>query len=221
MIATRKILERKYDEFNERYFDNELPYDMILYPNHELKSFGEFNEIYFQEEEDILYPIIYINEQFVYTEDELNILLLHEMVHAYLVPRGIELEDPHGKAFQELAHKIEEKSGYEDIITGVKFVKYRNKTFYIIIINQNESDIRHIATFTDKNIFKWYVDFFNNRKEDCSIKVDSFEIYKSQYNCFDSFEITDKIVNLSCDKLENKRFEEELLPLLTKITRIK
>lgn len=220
MIVTRRMLEKKYDEFNERYFDDELPDDMSVCPNPELGAFGEYTELYFQEYDET-YPVIFINEQFNYAEDDINILLLHEMVHAYIALKDIKIEDSHGKAFQELAHKIEEKSGYEDIITGVKFVKYRNKTFYIIIINQNESDIRHIATFTDKNIFKWYVDFFKNRKEDCSIKVDSFEIYKSQYNCFDSFEITDKIVNLSCDKLENKRFEEELLPLLTKITRIK
>lgn len=220
MIATRKILERKYDEFNEMYFDDELPYDMILYPKSDLEQMGTFDELKF-EWDDKLYPIIFINDQFNYTEDELNMLLLHEMVHAYLVPRGIELEEAHGEAFQELAHKIEKKSGYENIINGINFVNYRNKTFYIIVINENGNKDKHIATFTNKNIFKWYVDFFNNYKETCSINVDSFELYLSKCSCFDNFEITDEIINLGCITLDIEKYTNDILPHLTKITRIK
>lgn len=215
MELTNELLENKYDEFNDLYFGSELPEDLPVFPISEMYSYGRYDEMPNEENPEITYPFIAINDKFDYSEDELNIILLHEMIHCYLVMRKIELDEPHGKAFVEMAHKIEEMSGYEDIVHGVKFLKHKDKTYYILVLDLEGNDKqKFIGVFLEREIFYYYVEFFINYKDECSMNVDSFKIYTSTSNIFDSFDVNHKIVNLETSPIDNEKFYQDILPNL-------
>ena len=176
-----------------------------------MKSYGNFNELMHKESHETM-PIIYINSNYNYSEDELNILMLHEMTHAILVLNGRTLEgDAHGEDFIQKAHEIEKLSGYPNIINEVKFLNYLNKVFYILAIESSDyKDKVILGVFDSKKIFKWYVDYFTDEIEYGSPNIKNINKFYSKNSIFDSFDITNKKVDLKGNLIDIEEFNKNI-----------
>lgn len=89
-------------------------------------------------------------------------IILHELVHYKLLLDGVQSkEEIHDENFQTLAEKIEQITGVEGVKYGKsyvhEFLKYRNKTFFPLIIeNENGKFITRIDR-NNKNYWKKYL----------------------------------------------------------------
>lgn len=211
MIVTEKILKRKYKEFNELYFNNELSKDMIFHLDKNLDALGRWNEL---ELDGIVKPIIYINSKYIYTDDQISVLLLHEMIHAYLVPNGICTDDDevHGEEFHKKEKEIEEKSGLSltNKINNLD-LNIIGKRFYLLILADNEENL-YLNCFDKEKIFKWYVKYFKDNPNHDNKRI--YKLFTSQKGIFGNFEICNEIGELNATQFSKEEFEKEIMPYI-------
>lgn len=210
MIVTRKILEKKFKLFNEQYFNNELPKETILWNKLKGESYGQFNELTHESVENNV-PIIYVNDKYLHTEETLDVVLLHEMVHESLVLKGLTLGDgeEHGELFSQKCNEIEEKSGYENIMRGVKFLDYVKTIYYIIVIEFHDKDELFVVLFDKEKLFKYYINYFNIEKN--TMNIANFNTYTSKSNLFSKFPITNEKGEVSAQPVGKDEFNNEII----------
>lgn len=81
-IPTDKQLEKLFDEYNQQYFDGQLPKALVL-TTYDKSFVGYYNGIEFDEDDNLLPPFIEISSFYLFTEATLRDTLLHEMLHLY------------------------------------------------------------------------------------------------------------------------------------------
>lgn len=97
-------LRSAFHVYNMDYFDSCLddPQFKII---HSKNTLGKFS-YYVNYDGGIEDPIIEISDAYLYTENQLRDVLVHEMVHYYLAYTGQDLRVTHGRAFKNLAAKL-------------------------------------------------------------------------------------------------------------------
>lgn len=171
MKPTEKFLREKYEYYNNKHF--QLP-NIDFIGTAKIDSIGKFLHYNGQ------YGIV-LSEDFDYSEDEINILLLHEMCHFYLYfhkiiyDKNYDEKGAHGEDFIKLATKIGDIEGYNILNEELKFLNFlpaKHKPFYIVALipKDNNSDV-HIGVLS-KKAFAWYKGYLK----------DNFEYLNSFYN---------------------------------------
>ena len=110
MEVTIELLEQKFSEYNELYFDGKLQT-----PNFELhksfKVYGTFKCGLHAPGTQFRNPVISISKYYDYTEEQLRDILCHEMLHEKLERSRKEDEDVHGERFLKEAERLNETYG--------------------------------------------------------------------------------------------------------------
>ena len=118
MRLTPKMLKRRFDDFNAKYFNNELvePKFVItgsrwtagMFNSDVMVSTDDDGTRYASELRDIK---IRLSKYLIKTPQILDNILLHEMIHYYGYLMNKDIEGSHGKFFKAMARKIN-KNGY-------------------------------------------------------------------------------------------------------------
>lgn len=121
ITPTKEGLERRYKEYNEKYFEGVLsPCRMSL--SQSKSGYGLYINGTAKSK-----PIIYICKYAWWTEETLEMVIVHEMVHHYvesiIKPKYFTL--PHGCTFNRVCRKIKRKHGID-----VRMFKIKNPYFY-------------------------------------------------------------------------------------------
>ena len=119
MRLTPKMLKRRFDKFNERYFGGELVEHKFVKTGSRWTA-GMFNcDVFVITEEDgeryafLLNNIkIRLSKHLIKNSRILDNILLHEMIHYYGYLMNEDIEGSHGKFFNKMARKIN-KDGYK------------------------------------------------------------------------------------------------------------
>lgn len=110
MEITIGILVRKFREYNQLYFNNELPQPRFGL----LKSYrtcGYFSCKKIIGKRRLQGQRLDISVYYDWDENELKSVIVHEMIHYYLAYKHIDNEVTHGEAFHEMAKHYNEKYG--------------------------------------------------------------------------------------------------------------
>ena len=119
MRLTPKMLKRRFDDFNAKYFNNELvePKFVItgsrwtagMFNSDVMVNTDEDGTRYATELRDIK---IRLSKYLIKTPQILDNILLHEMIHYYGYLMNKDIEGSHGRFFKNMARKIN-KHGYK------------------------------------------------------------------------------------------------------------
>lgn len=120
MEITKKILKEKFHYFNEKYFDNKIR-DCNFRIENTKDRLGQFID------QNVITPILCIsktdfyNNEVGWDEDRLDVVILHEMIHALIYSRHGETPSMgcHGIEFRLINTKIFLKHGIWIGIGGV------------------------------------------------------------------------------------------------------
>lgn len=112
MKATEGFVKEKFDEFNKLIFNNKLPNIPIKIG----KAKTQLGSISYKKRTTInainyydLKPII--SSCYDLQENELEDIIIHEMIHYYILHLRINDTSPHGRIFQEIMQKINSRFG--------------------------------------------------------------------------------------------------------------
>jgi predicted SprT family Zn-dependent metalloprotease len=109
MIISEFNILAGFQVFNEKYFNGELPIPTVVI-RHSYRTLG-----YFHCELDnlgnIINPIIEMTDNYDYTESQFRDILVHEMIHYYLVHNKKDMKCKHGKVFKKMANEFNSKYG--------------------------------------------------------------------------------------------------------------
>ena len=98
-----------FQSFNHEYFNDELPIPKLVI-RHTYRTLG-----YFHCDLDawggIVNPIIEISDNYDYTESQFRDILVHEMIHYYILLNGIRDTSKHGQVFRRMMNDINQKYG--------------------------------------------------------------------------------------------------------------
>ena len=95
--------------FNDDYFDGVLPTPQLK-SSHSYRTLGYFH----CDVDDFGNPyneIIEISNYYDYTFEQFRDVLVHEMIHYYLLYMGIDTKCSHGKHFKRMCRELNEKYG--------------------------------------------------------------------------------------------------------------
>jgi len=117
MIVNVKMISDRIREY-EKYFEDFITLDR-LYPvigvkiTHHGRSFGSFR-CTIDEYGEIYNYYIQISDYYDYTEENLRDIIVHEMIHFFIVYYKLApISKPHGKVFKEMAKHMNEKYGMD------------------------------------------------------------------------------------------------------------
>lgn len=125
MEITKQYLEERFIEYNSLYFNGILKKPLFLFKTNKDGVVAKFR--YNKEGKKKCSPKIYINKCIAWDEDSLKNVLLHEMVHYYVV--FIENYDglfSHGFRFRRKVREIKKNFGYT-INISYKHLKYKGE----------------------------------------------------------------------------------------------
>lgn len=103
-------MQELYDEYNEKYFNNELP-DIPLKTNRSRRTGGTVLAYKNKATGDIRIEHLTISNFFEKDEEALKKIMLHEMIHVYFLNKGI--IEGHGARFERMRKELSEKSGID------------------------------------------------------------------------------------------------------------
>ena len=107
---TTNLLFLKFIDLNEKYFNNELPIPKFQ-TIHSYKKVGHFSCSY--DKNGLFNEKIEVSDFYDYTEWQLEMVLLHEMIHYKLAYDGLDMRASHGKEFVNLASDLSRRSGLD------------------------------------------------------------------------------------------------------------
>lgn len=213
MKVTEKILRKKFAYYNDKYFH--LPDIDYLIPT-DIESLGQYAQI--DGENGIL-----INDMYDYSDDDINMLLLHEMCHYYLFHHkiiwdgNVKEKNPHGEEFIELATKIGDAEGYNILSGNIKYLNYlpsKHTPFYLVILFPNNDDKHINVAVLDKKVVSWYKTYFKNYFSDFETTYKKYMIKKTYNSIFDSFDVETTKGKINLSQMEIEIFNQYVLPSL-------
>lgn len=113
MKPTVEYIEKKFDEFNEKYFDSKLE----RVPIELWKSKHSLGQCMYRVRRTILGKKHYydfkirINERLDMSEDELDDVIIHEMIHLRIFSKPYYDRSAHGPIFRKMMNHINERYG--------------------------------------------------------------------------------------------------------------
>ena len=117
MRLSKKVLEKRFKKFNEKYFNNELVVPKFVVGGSKWTA-GEFNCKYYTEIEDgieyateLINLKIYFSKRLIKNSRILDNIMLHEMIHFYGYYMNYDIKGEHGDYFLGMAKQIN-KDGY-------------------------------------------------------------------------------------------------------------
>ena len=139
MTITTDILVKKFNKFNDRFFNSSLPAIDILITK-EKNRFGSFE--YMRQYDYHLGRTIEVPRKIsissYYDMDEkfIDETLIHEMIHYYIAHRKIQDNNSHGYYFMAYAKRISDSSEYSitahGSAKGLIPSNYKKKDYYIV-----------------------------------------------------------------------------------------
>jgi hypothetical protein len=119
MRITKKMLKRRFDEFNKKYFKEYLTEPKFVITGSRWTA-GMFNsDLFIDTDEDGERYISYLGDikiklskYLIKNSKILDNILLHEMIHYYGYYMNEDMHGEHGKFFHKMARKIN-KDGYK------------------------------------------------------------------------------------------------------------
>ena len=108
VIAEFNILAG-FQYFNHEYFNDMLPFPKIVI-RHSYRTLGYFH-CELDSYDNILNPTIEMTDNYDYTEGQFRDILVHEMIHYYLVFNGKDRKCRHGKEFKRMANDFNARYG--------------------------------------------------------------------------------------------------------------
>lgn len=128
MVVTKELLKRLYKEYNEKYFYNKLgECDFSFFPKN-LSILGKYNSK--NDKNGKPKDKIWIGTSVIWTEEHLQRILIHEMIHMYVYRVEGHKYDGllgHGWRFRRQCRRIRKNYGIEALkLPNVEFI---NKKF--------------------------------------------------------------------------------------------
>ena len=124
MIISEFNILAAFQSFNHKYFNDELPIPKVVI-RHSYRTLG-----YFHCELDwnggIINPIIEMTDNYDYTESQFRDILVHEMIHYYLVYNGKDKRCHHGKEFKKMSNDFNSRYGM-NITSTIDLSSYQIK----------------------------------------------------------------------------------------------
>lgn len=127
MVANQDNMLLTFDECNMKYFEGKL-----LFPQfgllHSYRTCGYFQCDYRQvlfSREFYNYRIS-ITDYYDFTEQQFVDIMVHEMIHYYLLYFGLDRRCRHGKKFKEMAKRLNSQYGLH-IVTEVDLSQYKRR----------------------------------------------------------------------------------------------
>lgn len=155
-----KITEQKIRdiiaEYNDLY-DNIPPIDYVIIGN--CKNVTTAPAMVTNVEDE--YGMFINTDDYMFTEETLVPIVLHEMVHYYLLLNGKQSKGDaiHDDTFQQKASEIEEKTDIKGIMYGKNKVhetlRYKNKRQAFVFLKNREKDLLCITKIPEKRIKYW------------------------------------------------------------------
>jgi len=117
MRLSKKLLKKRFNEFNKKYFNEELIEPKFIVGGSKYTA-GEFKCKYYTDIEDgeeyateLLNIRIYFSKRLIKNSKILDDIMLHEMIHFYGYYMNYDIEGLHGDYFLGMAEQIN-KDGY-------------------------------------------------------------------------------------------------------------
>lgn len=215
MKLTEDLLKKTYIQCNKDYFNNSLPNGIHLYPVDNYEVIGRFvslSEKYNINDTDDLG--ILINADMDYTDETIKMVLLHEMVHEYLLltnRREYEKQEPHGKMFKDKCIEISNQYNIKpffrnDIIDNLPLLS--KHYIHIIVIKKNEKKYL-IGRLKSNKWCSYFREYFSQNNSGYNFSDIKFYISKS--HVLRQFSENDGI-SLILSEIDKKTFNEKILP---------
>jgi len=162
MIATLQVVKAIYNRYNSELFNHELPSDINIRIGNAKRSSGSVAFLYNRVVKELTIKNFTISKFHVHTEESLHSVILHEMVHVYLLVNDIIYTTGgnkyHGREFVAKAKELEAKTGIYTIIRDNVIKKVANTStkarYFILIKKANGED--SIVSITDKLFYDNY-----------------------------------------------------------------
>lgn len=119
---TREDLERRFKEYNEKYFDGILP-KCRMSVNASQGGYGCYVA------PDGKVPMIYMCKSVYWTDESLKLILIHEMVHHYVssVIKPKFYTFPHGYLFRKKCKELKKKYGLKVGLHDIDNPPFKNE----------------------------------------------------------------------------------------------
>ena len=110
MVADYNTIPRIYSYCKKQYFDNKLltPQFGVI---HTFRILARFEFHRGNKGASPKHPTILVSDYFDLDEPTFINIMVHEMIHYYLMVNGIDVKCTHGKAFMAMAKEMNEKYG--------------------------------------------------------------------------------------------------------------
>ena len=109
---TKDEIKARFDVYNQKYFDGKLgKCKFFLFPKN-IYTFGKYTDI--TQKDGSITSKIYIGQNFVLTEKNLESIIVHEMIHMYVrTIEGVKFDGllGHGRHFRRLQKQLNKKFG--------------------------------------------------------------------------------------------------------------
>lgn len=110
--------QEKYKEYNRQLFGGELPNIPVRY-SRSRKKMGYTHYVLDEHSRPVLSTLcIYMSVYYDLSEEEYIDTLVHEMIHCYIITKGIQDTGVHGKVFQRIMRDINAKG----VRVSLKFI---------------------------------------------------------------------------------------------------
>lgn len=99
-----------FQYYNYKYFNSILPFPTIVI-RHSYRTLGYFHcELDYNG--NIMNPIIEMSDNYNYTKEQFRDILVHEMIHYYLLYTKRDMKCKHGKEFKKMANDFNLRYGW-------------------------------------------------------------------------------------------------------------
>lgn len=95
---------------NEKYFNGILPMPQLKI-SHSYRTLGYFH-CDVDEYGNHYNEVIEVSDNYDYTEEQFRNIMIHEMIHYYLLYVGLDNKCTHGKEFKKMANEFNTKYGF-------------------------------------------------------------------------------------------------------------
>lgn len=146
MIATYSIIRTRFYKYNQLYFDNELPMPKLCVKS----TYNFFGLFIYRNNNDgtVRWSKLCVSRYFDFSEKELRDVMVHEMIHYWLLFKKVDMELSHGEAFRKMMSTFNMKYGMnikiKENITLYKRVKNAPLLPWIVMMIIGYLDVRRL-----------------------------------------------------------------------------